>query len=226
MNIFSMLTDKSWLTPGEVDGFVPPSERAKFAPKLALRFFLAVVASLFMLFFMAYITRAQYDDWLPLAEPLRPLADLSQLWLNTFILLASSIAFQTARVGARKENQAATVFGFVVGGFFAIAFLSGQLWLWREFFAAGYFAWSGPATAFFYLLTAVHGLHLLGGLVAWSRTTVRLWRGVSLAKVSNSVELCAIYWHFLFVVWLAVFGMLVSTPETYKAIARFCGFEV
>jgi cytochrome c oxidase subunit 3 len=57
----------------------------------------------------------------------------------------------------------------------------------------------------------VHGLHLLGGLVAWGRTTAKVWRGIEVGKVRLSVELCAMYWHYLLLVWLVVFAVLLST---------------
>ena len=66
-------------------------------------------------------------------------------------------------------------------------------------------------TRFFYLITGLHGVHLLGGLVAWFRASVRLWRGAEVAKIRMSVELCAVYWHFLLVVWLVMFGLLLVT---------------
>ena len=68
----------------------------------------------------------------------------------------------------------------------------------------------GTATGFFYLLTAVHGLHVLGGLVAWGRSTRRAWKGRDLERLRLSVELCAIYWHFLLGVWIVLFVLLVS----------------
>ena len=76
---------------------------------------------------------------------------------------------------------------------------------------AGYFAATNPANAFFYLITMLHGLHLLGGLIAWSRTITNLWDGAEPAEVSLIVNLCAIYWHFLLVVWLAFFYLLLFT---------------
>ena len=70
----------------------------------------------------------------------------------------------------------------------------------------GLFSAANPANAFFYLLTALHGLHLLGGLVAWGSTTAKVWRGVDVGDVRLSVELCTVYWHFLLLVWLVLFG--------------------
>ena len=69
-----------------------------------------------------------------------------------------------------------------------------------------------PANAFFYLLTGVHGLHLLGGLFVWARTLMRMTRlDVKPADLRLSVELCTVYWHFLLLVWLILFAVLSST---------------
>ncbi|MCH8835570.1 MAG: cytochrome c oxidase subunit 3, partial [Proteobacteria bacterium] len=94
---------------------------------------------------------------------------------------------------------------------FAFAFLVGQLVVWQQLAALGYFAATNPAAAFFYLITALHALHLLGGMVVWGRTTAKVWRGVEVEQVRMSVELCAVYWHFLLVVWLVLFGLLLFT---------------
>ena len=101
--------------------------------------------------------------------------------------------------------------GLFVAGGFALAFLAGQLLAWQQLFELGYFAAANPANAFFYLITALHAVHLAGGLVAWSRTTAKVVGGTEMDKVRASVALCAIYWHFLLVVWLVMFGLLLLT---------------
>jgi cytochrome c oxidase subunit 3 len=69
-----------------------------------------------------------------------------------------------------------------------------------------------PAVAFFYLLTAVHGLHLLGGLYVWARTLLPLRRkDVEAVDIRTSIELCTVYWHYLLFVWLVLFALLLST---------------
>jgi len=93
----------------------------------------------------------------------------------------------------------------------ALAFLAGQLIAWRQLDAAGYYLTANPAAAFFYLITGVHGLHILGGLVALGRTMDKAWQGVALGNVRLSIELCAIYWHFLLFVWMALFSLLLLT---------------
>jgi cytochrome c oxidase subunit 3 len=131
--------------------------------------------------------------------------------VNTALLGASSVALHRAWVGADRGRMERVRGGLLVAGVFAFAFLAGQLWAWQQLIAMGYFAASNPANAFFYLFTALHALHLLGGLVAWGRTAAKAWRGMAPGDVHLSVELCAIYWHFLLVVWLVMFGLLLLT---------------
>lgn len=192
--------------------------------KTGLYVLLAVMTSLFMLFILAFLMRAQYADWRALTAPLQPLADPWQLWINTGLLIGSSAALQWARVAARRQQSRATLQGLILGGAFAIAFLVGQLWVWQQLSAQGYVVAGNPANSFFYLLTGIHGAHLLGGLVAWSRTMAKTRRDIKPERLSASVELCAIYWHFMLAVWLVLFSLLISTPETFAAIAKFCGF--
>ncbi|HIF51167.1 MAG TPA: cytochrome-c oxidase [Thiotrichaceae bacterium] len=173
--------------------------------KLVLIIFLVVVTSLFALFISAYLMRmTMASDWRPLPDP-----DL--LWLNTAVLILSSIALQWAHVAARREQLDSLRNGLFVGGFFAFVFIGGQLLAWQQLVDAGYYVHSNPANAFFYLITGLHALHLLGGVVAWGVTTIKLMGGTEVARLRLSVELCAIYWHFLLVVWLILFGLMLST---------------
>jgi cytochrome c oxidase subunit 3 len=99
----------------------------------------------------------------------------------------------------------------LVGGVCTALFLSGQLVAWQQLSASGYLMTGNPANAFFYLLTALHGLHLLGGMWVWGRTTTRVLTGADVESVRLSVELCTVYWHYLLLVWIGLFGLLLST---------------
>ncbi len=205
MNFFHELTRKPWVKePGTV---LDLHGRAAFAlptAKLGLRVFLAVVTVVFLLLVVVYVHRAGLADWRPLPKPWL-------LWPNTAMLILSSVGLQWARVAANRGQIDGVKAGLLAGGGFAFAFLAGQLLAWQQLAAWGYFTASNPANALFCLLTAVHGVHLLGGLVAWGRTTAKVWRGVEVAQVRLSVELCAVYWHFLLLVWLVLFGLLLFT---------------
>lgn len=172
--------------------------------KIGLWVFIGVVTGMFSLFLVAYRMRMQLPDWQPLSEP-------AVLWLNTVMLILSSIALQRARTAARRGNAQGVKVGLIAGGVFALFFLAGQLLAWQQLAELGYFAATNPAYAFFYLLTALHGLHLLGGLWVWGGTAARALRGVEAGEVRLKVELCATYWHYLLVLWLVLFGLLLST---------------
>ena len=96
-------------------------------------------------------------------------------------------------------------------GLFTCAFVVGQLIAWQHLNDAGFGLRSNPANAFFYMFTGLHGLHLLGGLFVWSRATIRMLAGVELEQINLSIELCRNYWHYLLVVWIILFALLLST---------------
>ncbi len=172
--------------------------------KIGLLSFIAVVTSLFALFLSAYLMRMKLGDWRPLTEP-------NLLWLNTAVLVLASAAFQLTR-GATKRGRPLTVkIGLIVGGTCTILFLFGQLVAWQQLNASGFFMTGNPANSFFYLLTALHGLHLLGGMWVWGRTTLRMLTGADAESVRLSVELCTVYWHYLLLVWIGLFALLLST---------------
>jgi len=135
--------------------------------KLGLWVFLAVVTSLFALFISAYAMRMELGDWSPMPKP-------GLLWLNTAVLIVTSVAMQWTRAAANRGQIDGVRIGLIAGGVLTFAFLAGQLVVWQQLNASGYFVAANPASAFFYLLTALHGLHLLGGLVAWGKTTAKL----------------------------------------------------
>ncbi|OLC70004.1 MAG: cytochrome-c oxidase [Betaproteobacteria bacterium 13_1_40CM_4_64_4] len=172
--------------------------------KVGLWVFLAVATSLFALLISAYHMRMMEADWTRLPLP-------KVLWLNTAVLILSSLAMHWTLAAARRGQIDGVRTGLIAAGIFAFSFLAGQLWAWQQMDASGYFLTANPAYSFFYLLTAVHGLHLLGGLWVWGRTTVKVLRGAEVAKVRLSVELCTLYWHYLLLVWLVLFAVLLQT---------------
>lgn len=164
---------------------------------------IAVLSAFFLLFLSAYAMRMRHGDWQPLPEP--PL-----LWLNTLLLAAASALLQSAVSVCRRARHRALLFVHLAGSLGA-AFLIGQLWVWRQLSGTGYFAPENPATAFFYLLTGVHALHLLAGLVVWGRVSLHMFCGATANDVQRQLTLCALYWHFLLLVWLLLFGVFLLT---------------
>jgi cytochrome c oxidase subunit III len=182
---------------------VPGARATRPAAKTALWVFLAVASSLFVLFVSAYSMRLALTDWTPLPRP-------RLLMLNTLLLVGASLAMQWTVQAARRVDRQDVRRGMAASGLLTFGFLAGQLFVWKQLHDAGFFLSANAATAFFYLLTAVHGLHVLGGLVAWARASARAWRGADPARTRLGVELCATYWHYLLAVWLALYVLLVS----------------
>jgi cytochrome c oxidase subunit 3 len=173
------------------------------AVRTALWVFLGVATSLFVLFVSAYAMRLGAGDWEPLPRP-------RLLMVNTGLLAGASVAMAWAVRGARGADRTELLRRLAVAGVLTLAFLAGQVLVWSQFARAGYLVASSAASAFFYLFTAVHGVHVLGGLVAWGRAGARAWRGGDAARVRLGVELCAAYWHYLLAVWVVLYALLVS----------------
>jgi cytochrome c oxidase subunit 3 len=172
--------------------------------KTALIVFLGVATSLFALFISAYAMRIDFLDWSPLPQP-------RLLMFNTALLVVASAAMEWTVYAARRGNLPAVRSGLLASGVLSFGFVAGQLWVWKQLADAGYFVATSAATGFFYVLTAVHGLHVLGGLVAWARVSARARQETDLSRIRLGAELCAIYWHFLLIVWVVLFAVLVSS---------------
>jgi cytochrome c oxidase subunit 3 len=197
------ITEKPWLVEGIPE--THSSAQQSYQPsRTGLVVFLAVVTSLFSLFVSAYFMRMQLDDWSRLAEP-------SLLWMNTGMLILGSIAIQWASYCSAKGELINTRYALLATGFFTGCFIFGQLWVWQELVNNGFYIRSGPAVAFFYVITGLHMLHMLGGLWVWGRTTLKLWFEPDLLEITPSIQLCRTYWHYLLLVWVALFGLLLST---------------
>jgi cytochrome c oxidase subunit 3 len=188
----------------------PVEESAHQAPfnasskLVALTTLLAVITSFFALLLSAYSLRMDLGDWVPLSEP-------QLLWVNTGMLVLASATLQWTRNIAMRRDSSSMLPGLLLTGFLTVAFLIGQVIAWQQLQASGHYLTSNPSDAFFYLLTGLHGLHILGGLYVWARATTKAMAGSDDDAVRQSVELCTIYWHFLLLVWLVLFGLMIST---------------
>jgi len=172
--------------------------------RLGMWFALTGIVMLFAAFTSALVVRKGMSfDWVAVSLP-------RILWLNTFVLLASSATLELSRRSLRAGSAneffrwlSATV---VLG----LGFLGGQLVAWRELAARGVYLATNPGSSFFYVLTAAHGLHLLGGVVALAYVASRA-RRIALGRARRTpVDVTAIYWHFMDALWIYVFFVLVS----------------
>jgi cytochrome c oxidase subunit 3 len=195
---------KPWEHAGEMEGMHGGNLVGQAPGRAGLYLFLAVITSMFLLFTISHQMRAAYPDWRAVAEP-------GILWFNTAILVLASVTLQLARNAARRGAYLASRNGVVLAGVLTVLFIAGQLLAWQEMLAAGLFARENPANAFFYMFTAIHGLHLCGGL--WFLLGAVRWsiKSPDDERLPLRVELCATYWHFLLLVWFLLFYLLLSS---------------
>ena len=204
-SIFQLLAQKPWdPAQAKIDNMHDGTTINLSKGKLGLRFIMIVSTIFFCLFIVTYSDRMIYPDWQRMPEPWL-------LWINTIILFFSSFVFITTQIESKKNRFDTVKNRLLLIGFLAFAFLVGQLLVWQQLITNGYYVSSNPSNAYFYVFTALHGLHLLGGLVYWIITIRKVWnpRDIVISKVKHTVELCAIYWHFLLAVWLVLFGLML-----------------
>lgn len=211
------LTAKPWLHAGQVDNVPGIGRVDKEAQRIGLYWLLGIIGSFFLLFISAYWMRMADThagdtthglgyaiDWMKVTKP--PI-----LWFNTGVLVLASVAMEFARRQVALGKTRQYKLALRAGGLLTLAFIVGQLTAWEQFRAQGYLLTRSPSVAFFYVLTALHVMHLLGGLFVWLRTSLAIWKGADASAVTLTVQLCAIYWHFLLLVWLVLFWLLQST---------------
>ena len=167
--------------------------------------FLVTLAVLFVASIVAYLViRAQASEWPPAGTPPLP----KGLWISTALIAVTSLGIEWARV-AVKRGQALRVraaFGLMLVA--GLAFLVSQTVAWFQYVAAGVSIGGTLHGWLFYFMTALHAAHVLGGLVPLIIMTVNAYHGRVSFLQRDTVHYLAMYWHFLGVVWVVLYGLL------------------
>jgi len=183
---------------GSGGGLPAVPRRAYFT---AIQLALAGIIMFFMALTSSFLVRKGLgDDWIAFALP-------RILWANTLVLLASSVTIHVARRYAHAGDFASFRNWWTLTTGLGLLFLGGQLVAWRQLRAQGVFLVTNPSSSFFYLLTAAHGVHLAGGVLALFYVTHRHWQRSRITQ-STAADLVAIYWHFMDGLWLFLFALL------------------
>ncbi len=140
-------------------------------------------------------------DWVPLAIP--PL-----IWVNTFVIVLSSVTMEIARRAFDRWRPIAFRKWIAVTALLGVAFLTGQVVLWTRLAAQGIYLQSHPHSSFFYVLTGVHAVHLLAGVAAVVYVLALALRYRLMPGESSAPALAATYWHFVGGVWLYLLVVL------------------
>ena len=182
----------------------------RFSParyRLGAWFAIASILMLFVALSSAFIVRsASANDWQPVAIP-------KVLWLSTVLILFSSVTIEISRRSLKQKSEAGYNRWLAVTTILGLGFLGSQVIAWRQLAKQGIYLASNPYSSFFYLLTAAHGVHLLGGLCALAYLLARKSKFRNQIdgelRQSGAADGVSIYWHFMDVLWLGLFGLLM-----------------
>ena len=169
--------------------------------KLGIWIALGSITMLFAAFTSAYIVRSASEDWIPLEVP--PI-----LWLNTAIILLSSVAMEIARRAFAASRPAAFRKWLLATAILGVLFIAGQAAAWSQLAEQGIYLQSHPHSSFFYVLTGVHAVHLLAGVLALFYVLALASRYRLMPGESSSPGVCATYWHFVAAIWLYLLVVL------------------
>jgi cytochrome c oxidase subunit III len=167
---------------------------------------MAAILMMFTALTSAYIVRAaSSNDWVPLTMP-------RVLLLSTALILVSSGTLEAARRNLKATNQTGYQRWLIITVVLGLGFLASQLFAWRQLVRQGIYVATNPHSSFFYLLSATHGVHLFGGLIALVYLALRSRRSseslVAAAKRQASADVVTLYWHFMDVLWIYLFILL------------------
>jgi cytochrome c oxidase subunit 3 len=167
------------------------------------------IASIVMLFTAltsAYIVRmASSNDWTPLRMP-------KVLWLSTAVILISSVTIEISKRSLKRARNSQYGMWLTLTAILGVVFVGSQYAAWRNLAGQGVYMATNPHSSFFYLFTAVHGLHVLGGLLALAYLLLRTRRKRETVKGElrriGAAEAATVYWHFLDGLWICLFLLL------------------
>lgn len=193
--------------PAGGDGGGEGGRRRRPGPPSPRRYYTGITLGIvsILMFFMALasaylVERTTSERWVPVHLP-------AILWVNTIILLASSATMERARKRLAQADLSGFRTMWLVTTVLGLAFLAGQLVAWRQLVAQGIYVATNQGSSFFYIFTAVHGVHLLGGICALIYVYRRKFESAKIS-ISLAAEVSSYYWHFMDGLWLFLLALL------------------
>lgn len=170
-------------------------------------FILLVVLMTFGGLIAAYIVIStnRAAEWRPFDLPL-------PLWISTFMILGSSIVYHLGKVAVDRNDQPNARKWFVITTVFGAGFISSQILAWLALNSRGLYVEGNSYAGFFYILTAVHAVHVIGGIIALGsillRNLVPTENLLQIAKRQTLAQVVGWYWHFMGALWIVLFVLL------------------
>jgi cytochrome c oxidase subunit 3 len=170
--------------------------------KFALWLFIVTVIMIFAALTSAYIVRQSDGNWV--------IFDLPNLFLiTTGVILVSSATMHWTYLSVKKDNLESAKLAIVITTILGIAFLVGQYMAWGQMVKNSIYLVGNPSGSFVYVISGLHGLHIIGGIVFLLIVMVSIFRAKIHSKNLLRIEMCATYWHFLDGLWLYLFVFLL-----------------
>ena len=170
--------------------------------KFALWIFIASVLMIFAALTSAYIVRQADGNWMMFDLP-------NSFWITSAIILVSSGTMHWAYLAAKKDNLEGTKLAISITTILGVAFLVGQYIAWGDLVERNVYFVGNPSGSFVYVLSGLHGMHIIGGVVFLLIVLVATFRFKVHSKNLAQIEMCATYWHFLDGLWLYLFVFLL-----------------
>lgn len=180
----------------------PKKPLAMHPKKFGMWLFMASVMMLFMAFTSAYIVRRAEGNWVYFDLP-------SVFYLTTAIIVVSSITMQFAYFALKKGNRSTAKSVMLITSMLGVAFLVGQFMGWAELVSKSIHWVGNPSGSFLYVITGMHGLHLISAVIFLLIMLIAVFRGNAHAGNMAKMEMCTTYWHFLGGLWLYLFVFLL-----------------
>lgn len=184
-----------------------PQEFRPGVSRILTAFLLLVVLMTFGGLIAAYVVIATNNvaEWNPFTLPI-------QVWLSTAIIVASSITYHFGQSAVSNKNDSGARRWMVITTVLGAAFISSQLLAWIALSARGLYLQGNPYAGFFFIITAVHAVHVLGGITALGAILLRIWyptaRAEEILRRKTLSQVVGWYWHFMGALWVVLFLLL------------------
>jgi cytochrome c oxidase subunit III len=166
--------------------------------KFILWLFIVSIVMIFASLTSAYIVRQAEGNWLQFDLP-------SMFYVSSGIIVLSSITMHLAYMAAKKDNFSGLKLAMFFTTFLGIAFLYAQYESWKQLVDMGVYFVGNPSGSFMYVISGVHGFHLISGVIFLIIVLISSFKDMVHAKNLRRIEMCATYWHFLGGLWLYLF---------------------
>ena len=212
--LFGPLTEKPWeKDQAAIDSYHQGRTFNISTQTSAVIVIFGVSTVLFSLVFMGYLYSV------PQEQDTRFLLRPNLLWFNTLVLFFVTYYFSKITNDLKKNNPTRIKKNLILVGALSYLFLFGQTFFWFQLMKSGKFISTNSYFSSFYFFTALHGLHLLGGLFFWGKVcskTLKL-KQEEIINQKKSIDALSLYWTFLLIVWLLFFLTMYIFNDTVIA---------